>query len=450
MLTSLLTAKFGAVKKAITRDTLGNIVLVTNAFVWYYFALDFLMNALKAASPNNSTTILIWTLHFGGIIISAIIGSLIIDRLKHRNRFLIAWMILGVLVSIAAITINITSISNILVLAPLLGVSLGIGMPCCMGYFTESIEIENRGRIGGIILLLSFVGIVALGATSSGDIGIQKLLLLSWRLLGLVLFVLLVPMKKAIEKATAPAYKSLLTQRSFILYVIPWIMFSLITYLTIPIQSDIVGQSTVNSLTVIEDGLVAVFAIIGGFLSDRYGRKRVSIMGFALLGLGYSALGINPNSIFSMYFYTVVDGIAWGMLYVVFVVALWGDLSNGLASDKYYAVGVLPFFASKFLQLVIGNGIAKLIPSYAIFSFTAFFLFLAVLPLVYAPETLPEKTMKDRDLKSYVEKAQKVAQKETVKNQKQEKKNPQKESDESNDENSEEYIEAKKLAEKYY
>ncbi len=50
-----------------------------------------------------------------------------------------------------------------------------------------------------------------------------------------------------------------------------------------------------------------------------------------------------------------------------------------------------------------------------IFSFASVFLFLAVLPLIYAPETLPEKLMKDRDLKSYVEKAKKKAQKESGK-----------------------------------
>ena len=41
--------------------------------------------------------------------------------------------------------------------------------------------------------------------------------------------------------------------------------------------------------------------------------------------------------------------------------------------------------------------------------------FLAVLPLIYAPETLPEKIMKDRDLKSYIENAKKKAAKETEK-----------------------------------
>jgi hypothetical protein len=40
---------------------------------------------------------------------------------------------------------------------------------------------------------------------------------------------------------------------------------------------------------------------------------------------------------------------------------------------------------------------------------------MAVLPLFMAPETLPEKVMKDRDLKSYIEKAKKKVQRESEK-----------------------------------
>jgi hypothetical protein len=82
-----------------------------------------------------------------------------------------------------------------------------------------------------------------------------------------------------------------------------------------------------------------------------------------------------------------------------------------VSSDKYYALGVTPFFISKYLQFTIGTDIANAIPNSAIFSFAALFLFLAVLPLVYAPETLPEKTMRDRELKIYIEKAEKIKQK---------------------------------------
>lgn len=94
-----------------------------------------------------------------------------------------------------------------------------------------------------------------------------------------------------------------------------------------------------------------------------------------------------------------------------FILTLWSDLSYSSASDRYYALGVLPFFASRFLELTIGPYILENIKGSALFSFTAFFLFLAVLPLVYAPETLPEKITQKRQLESYVDKAKKEAEK---------------------------------------
>ena len=68
---------------------------------------------------------------------------------------------------------------------------------------------------------------------------------------------------------------------------------------------------------------------------------------------------------------------------------------------------------------------------------------------MYAPETLPEKAIKDRDLKSYVEKARKVALKEEEQKEEKERKNSKKLNSE-NEENNKEYEEARKLAEKYY
>jgi hypothetical protein len=72
---------------------------------------------------------------------------------------------------------------------------------------------------------------------------------------------------------------------------------------------------------------------------------------------------------------------------------------------------------------------------------------------MYAPETLPEKVMKERDLKSYVEKAMKKVQTEKVKADQQEPE-PSKETGEDSDAKPQkdegEYEEAQKLAEKYY
>jgi hypothetical protein len=80
------------------------------------------------------------------------------------------------------------------------------------------------------------------------------------------------------------------------------------------------------------------------------------------------------------------------------------------------------------------------------------FLFIAVLPLLYAPETLPEKIMKDRALKGYVEKALKQVQKEATKShiKNSAKTENQSQTGKVEPEEPPGYEEARKLAEKYY
>jgi hypothetical protein len=66
---------------------------------------------------------------------------------------------------------------------------------------------------------------------------------------------------------------------------------------------------------------------------------------------------------------------------------------------------------SNFLRFIVGPFLVEAVPIYTVFSLASFFLFLSVVPLMYAPETLPEKRMKERELKSYVEKAKEVSEK---------------------------------------
>ncbi len=395
------------------KSTVTNIVLVTNAFVWYYLVIRILDNISIKTGMGSSSTMLMWAVHFGGMAFSAIAGASLVNRISDRKRFLELWMIFGVISSAISLVLDTSYVPNVMLLSLILGSSLGLGMPSCMGYFTESIRIENRGRVGGVMLLLSGVGIAALGALAPpGNISLQTSILSAWRIFGLVFLVLFGQNIKKEEKSKTPSYRSVLSQKSFFLYLIPWIMFSLITYLAAPIQEDLMGKSTVATLYIMENAIMGVFAVIGGFLLDAVGRKRIAIVGFVLLGLGYSVLGLgDPSNVLSWYFYSVVDAIAWAMLFVIFVVTIWGDLSYSAHSDKYYAIGVLPFFISKLLQYTIGSDIARAILPTSLFSFTAFFLFIAILPLVYAPETLSEKHMRDRELKSYIEKAQRAKEK---------------------------------------
>jgi Sec-independent protein translocase protein TatA len=85
------------------------------------------------------------------------------------------------------------------------------------------------------------------------------------------------------------------------------------------------------------------------------------------------------------------------------------------------------------------------------FSLAGFFLFLAILPLLYAPETLSETTMKDRELKNYIKKAQKeVAKAQNKEDESNECENKDEKDSVEFTVNQEDDEQARELAEKYY
>ncbi|MEM3378065.1 MAG: hypothetical protein QW674_03855 [Candidatus Bathyarchaeia archaeon] len=392
------------------REFLANIFLVVNPLVWYYTVLLSLQKNLDRISTNELTIFLIWCLHFVGLIFSALICATLTKNIG-RDQLLRTWIVLGVFSSLTLSLINTSSFFALSFLSILYGVVLGWGMPACMGHYTEVIPSEKRGRASGLAMLATGIGIVTFGSIEISDAVILGIILAIWRLSSLV--ALRFFDIKVVPRKTSVSYMSLVKNRSFIIYFIPWVMFSLVNYLSMPLQLGLIvgGEQLVKILLILQNGIMGIAAIAGGFLIDAVGRKRIAIAGFALIGLGSAVLGIYPKHILSWYFSAIMDGVALGFLLVIFVLTIWGDLSFNTPSDKLYALGVTPFFVSKFLELTVGESIVAGIEPYALFSFTAFFLFLAVLPLVYAPETLPEKHIRERELKNYLEKAMREREK---------------------------------------
>lgn len=433
------------------RIILGSIFLIANALIWYFSAAKVLETVINSvAAVNSSLNLLMWSVHFGTLMLALIAGAYLTKKIQTRP-FLILWTIIGTVSPIAILALYLAQVPVAFLVSFLFGLSLGLGMPVCMETFTNLTETKSRGRYAGLTMFLSLIGVVALALLNFGSIELTILILVIWRLLGLIA-VVFQNSPKEIVKGNDVSFAFILRQRSFILYLIPWLMFSIVNYLSIPIQNEVLTQDWLSLLTIIESAIIGIFAIIGGYLLDIFGRKRIAMVGFILLGIGYSVLGLASDQMFSWFFYTVVDGIAWGIFYVIFVISIWSDLSRDGKSSKYYAIGILPFFISKYLQFVLGDFVAKHVLQGAVFSFIAIFLFIAVLPLVYAPETLPEKVMKDRDLKSYIENAKKKAQKEVDKAPNKKEKNPNTRSEEKPQDAKPDktHEEATKLAEKYY
>jgi MFS family permease len=255
---------------------------------------------------------------------------------------------------------------------------------------------------------------------------------------------------------------SIIRERKFILLFLPWFMFTIINYIETPVLE--IGMRSVapdfyTTYTIVGLMIISIAAIPAGILCDLKGRKITGILGFIFLGLGYAVLSIfaeRPEyGAFPYIFFMILDGVAWGLLYVNFVFVIWGDLSEGISRERYYVLGGLPFLLAGLIQVLV-QPFAEFINIGLSFTLASFFLFVAMLPLVFAPESLSDKIMKSRELNTYIQKALLTADKKKVDKKKQAQETENKESDRPKNESGENKEEtdndkkARELAEKYY
>jgi len=425
-----------------------NIVLVANALVWYLCIFNFLKTAATQRFTGNDVIIIVGV-NLLGLVLAALLGSRVIQKFERRLVFLTYWMLAGLALSPLPLLINSTAFEGLIVISTVIGIYFGIGLPILMGYFAATTKTENRARLGGIIILINGIGFPLLSLLATTDALLTSVALTIWRLAGLIILVLLKTQEESTSKQSTPAFGAIISNKSFLLYFFPWLAFSLVNDLSFPVLNNFFQSGFLSVSSTVATALAGIFALFIGFFADYVGRKRLILFGFALLGLGYAALGLFPGNSFSWWFYVCADGIAWGSFTTLFLMTLWGDLASGQNSEKYYILGFLPYLLSNFTRVSIGQYVANTVTNeVAVFSFASFFLFAAVLPIFLAPETLPEKAMKDRDLKSYLDKAKKIVEKEEK--QKKDTKKTSLESEPEKEENAEEYDEARKLAEKYY
>jgi MFS family permease len=382
-------------------------ILLFNTFAWFYMTLIMIDNILTSLSVTYTQNLIVRAAYFISIVGSSIVGSALSNKISRLN-FLYIWMILGIVMSLVFVPINNFTVIHILFFCILLGISFGLGMPSCLAYFTDYTPIENRGRISGTIFLTTNLSAPLLVMALNMFGLISNLIFLAvWRGLGLLVFFLKPEKNSASEKKKDISFISVLHDKSFLLYFIAWLMFCLIDRFERPVLANLLGDFYYLMIGPI---IGSFFALIAGVLSDRVGRKRVVLYGFVTLGIAYAVIGIAPATLFSWYFFLTIESIATGILWVTFILILWGDLSQFSTGEKYYAIGEAPYFLTFIIQLLSIPYVA-LVPTYAAFSLASFFLFAAVLPLVYAPETLPEKKIRLRQLTKYLEKAKKVKEK---------------------------------------
>jgi MFS family permease len=238
---------------------------------------------------------------------------------------------------------------------------------------------------------------------------VNWIILAGWRGIGLVPFLVfpLVDEKGGLPKKRDDSLKSVITNRGFYLYFVVWFMFMLVDRSEDPTLRFVLDDLRYNVLAPI---IASVSALIAGILADRIGRKKVLLPGFVIFGVAYALIGLFPDYLIARYFFITIESISGGILLVSFILILWGDLSEHSSREKYYGLGLIPFFLTSIIQLFSGPFFMEIENTNA-FTLAVFFLFMALLPLWVAPETLPEKNIELRRLKSFAEEARKTREK---------------------------------------
>jgi len=394
------------------RDFLAVFVVIVNAFSWYFPLYLFFESTLEKFQMESAFLLATFGVQCAAAVGFAIVGTALVKRFSSRDAFLSVWMFVGVIASTLMVTLETIDRAYIPLISFFLGFSLGLGFPSCLAYFGDYSVGENRGWLAGITFFASFLCIFLMGLLLSfSTLVAGALILAAWRGIGLFLFLLARPKEDhRKENIIEVPYRSVLLDRPFILYLVPWIMFCVTNFLERPVVNTFFGEDFASFTPIAEFGIGGFVALIGGWFADSVGRKRVIIVGFVTLGIGYAVLGLFPSIILSWYLYIILDGVAWGIFLLMFYLVIWSDLAGNRIKEKYYLIGVLPFIISSYIQTIF-TPYAKLIDVSAAFSLASFFLFLAVLPLLYAPETLPERKIELRQLRKYVEAAKEVKEK---------------------------------------
>jgi MFS family permease len=381
--------------------------MMVNFFSWFFPLYIFYEGTLRNLLADYSFFEYVIGVFYLSALVFALIGVSLIERTNNRDRILYSWMTLGIVASLLLSFVPIMkNPSYLYFLSFVLGASLGLGFPSLLAYFADCNE-NNRGRRAGFTFFVSGLGIVLGGlATVLLPFIVNVVIFAAWRAVGCVIFLFLRPREKGAVR-TDVTFRSILEQKAFLLYFIPWIMYCVINYFEASLLKAFFGPDFSYFVPVSEYAIGGVIAFMGGYISDLIGRKIVIAFAFASLGIGYAILGLFPHNLISWYTYVVVDSISVGIFAFAFFIVIWGEIAADKPKEKYFLLGAMPYLILSYLGIVLQPYIDFISVSSAL-SLAAFFLFLAILPLMYAPETLPEKQIKDRELRRYVEKAKKV------------------------------------------
>jgi len=396
--------------KTNVRKLVAVALLFSNTLAWFYVLNASLLD-LIVRNPRFDLlyTYLGTILFYGFAVSSGIIGSIICERVERR-KFLWSWLTFGLLMTFSLVFFEGLEFS--LLSVSLLGIAFGLGFPTCQAFLTESTSVEKRGRIAGVVIFTTFtIVITILLAIQILQLGIVEIALICLTLKATSFLALFLdPCER--ERGATKTWSGVVFSRGFVSYAVPWLIFQLANGITLFGRLSPEVAAVHDMGTVLEFFATIFAALLSGFLADRFGRKQPILIGLIMLGVAYAFFGIvaSPESYL---LYITVEGAAWGLIAVSYMLTVLGDLSSGSGSkERFYALGglLIPLLTLTVFS-VVQEWSGFSLPANSLSQLLSIVVLLSVIPVFRAPETLPEAKLRARKLMDHIKKVGKLVEK---------------------------------------
>jgi hypothetical protein len=335
-----------------------------------------------------------------------LIGTL--DRKRFNLKTTLVCNIVGIFFCLS-LFLSLTGQLGLIIYALLGSFSACLCLPNLIASFLENTNFNNRGSTSGILIFITYILIFFLSAF------INSFYIFVTILLAIKALSILVSLKVTFKanESDAPFFAK---QKNII--KLSFLSLWLIFILADAFSGFLIAQAPNSNAQIATNiniesylfGLVSM--IIGGALMDNFGRRRIMLFAFTYLGLSYGLISLTAFSFIQL---AALDGIAWGILTVLFLMVLWGDACPFSNRPLWIAFSLIVTLFSQIFSTVfkaispnlIGTSVVQLFP------ITSILLFLGVGIILYLPETLPDKILKKKELDDYIVQAKKVRQKYT-------------------------------------
>jgi hypothetical protein len=276
-------------------------------------------------------------------------------------------------------------------------------------FFRNTTTLLERGRIAGMLSLLIlpiifFLELIPLNSVND----------LYFPLITLLLNVgyLLIITKgsqvtgQAVNLQNSLSGEKFFEKRVILLYLIPWIMFSIIN---VTLAQNISLAVISNMPEIIHISLIGLQTIgvcfgtiLAGIITDFYGRRVALIASLTLYGISVVIQGIFNFGALSIGYF--LNGTSWGLLFVMYFFVIFSDLSNKSNALKMFALGLFPYF----IATTIGQIYQFILPDIPVSSLlTCLIIFLAIIPIFFAPELMSQDFIYNLKIKRHLKEIKK-------------------------------------------